>query len=224
MSREKPVMIPDHAYVLSRILKGLLFLVLLACATLARAQAAAPEIAFLGDSITAGYGLEPGEAFPELIGKMLEESGQPITVVNAGVSGDTTSGGLARLDWSIPETVSAVVLELGANDALRGIPVEQAKQNLEEIITRIKGRDIEILLLGMRAPPNMGSDYEAEFNAIFPELAGKHDLLFYEFVLEGVAADPALNQSDAMHPNREGSEIIAKNLLPMMQQLLARLQ
>ncbi len=138
--------------------------------------------------------------------------------------GDTTSGGLARLDWSIPETVSAVVLELGANDALRGIPVEQAKQNLEEIIARLKSRDIGILLVGMRSPPNMGAEYEAEFNAIYPELAKRHDLLFYEFILEGVAANPALNQSDAMHPNREGSVIIAKNLLPMMQQLLARLQ
>lgn len=224
MSREKPVMMPNFAYVFLRLLPGLMLVAFLSSATLARAQTTPPEIAFLGDSITAGYGLEPGEAFPELIAKMLEEGGQPFTLVNAGVSGDTTSGGLARLDWSIPETVSGVVLELGANDALRGIPVERAKQNLEDIITKLKDRGIGILLVGMRSPPNMGKQYEAQFNAIYPELAKKHDLLFYEFILEGVAADPTLNQSDAMHPNRAGSVIIAENLLPMVQELISRLQ
>lgn len=181
------------------------------------------EIAFLGDSITAGYGLNPGEAFPELIAQKLQEQGTAITLINAGVSGDTTTGGLSRLDWSIPDTVDGVVLELGANDALRGIPVEQAEKNLDEIITRLRDRDIAVLLVGMRSPPNMGAQYEAAFNAIYPELAEKHGLLFYDFILDGVAADPTLNQSDGIHPNPEGSKIIAENFLPIVQQFLTDL-
>jgi acyl-CoA thioesterase-1 len=181
------------------------------------------EIAFLGDSITAGYGLNPGEAFPELITKMLAEKGTTITLINAGVSGDTTSGGLARLNWSIPDTVDGVVVELGANDAFRGIPVEQIKQNLESIITGLKDRGIDVLLAGMLSPPNMGVQYETAFNAIYPDLAEKYDLLFYDFILDGVAAEPALNQIDGIHPNLEGSKVIAENFMPIVEQFIARL-
>ncbi len=182
------------------------------------------EIAFLGDSITAGYGLNPGEAFPELIAQKLQEKGTSINLINAGVSGDTTTGGLARLAWSIPDSVDGVVLELGANDALRGIPVEQAEKNLDKIITQLKNRGIPVLLTGMRSPPNMGDQYETAFNNIYPKLAEKHDLLFYDFILEGVAADPALNQSDGIHPNPEGSKVIANNFFPVVEQFLATLK
>lgn len=222
MSRENLVMKISNT--LTKLLLSFVFLATLIHPASAKNSADQLEIAFLGDSITAGYGLNPGEAFPELIAQKLQEKGTGINLINAGVSGDTTTGGLARLAWSIPDSVDGVVLELGANDALRGIPVEQAEKNLDEIITQLKDRGIPVLLTGMRSPPNMGDQYETAFNNIYPKLAEKHDLLFYEFILEGVAADPALNQSDGIHPNPEGSKVIANNFLPVVEQFLATLK
>lgn len=222
MSRENPVMKAIFGKTILALATSLLLMINLA--TQSNSQMKKPEIAFLGDSLTAGYGLAPGEAYPELLADKLEAMGKPIALINAGVSGDTTSGGLARLDWSIPNSVSGVVLALGANDALRGIPVAQAKQNLEEIITRLKARGTSVLLAGMLSPPNMGDQYEAEFNAIYPDLAKKYDLAFYPFLLDGVAADASLNQADGIHPNIKGSKIIAEKFLSVFEQFLADIE
>lgn len=175
-----------------------------------------------GDSLVAGFGLPPGEAYPERLAVELKKNGHEVGVINAGVSGDTTSGGLARLDWSLGENVSAVILELGANDALRGIPVDQTRQNLDAMITRLKEKNIETLLAGMMAPPNMGEAYGEAFNAIYPELSDKHDILLYPFFLDGVAAEPGLNQDDGIHPNQKGITVLLERSMPMVEALLAR--
>ncbi len=171
-------------------------------------------IVVLGDSLTAGYGLEPGEAFPEQLSKMLKTRGIDINIINAGVSGDTTAGGLARLDWSVQNGTHAVIVELGANDALRGILPAQTTKNLETIIQKLENRKVQVLLVGMRSPPNMGQKYVDDFDAIYPKLAEKYDLLFYPFFLEGVAANPDLNQGDGIHPTAEGIMMIASQFLP----------
>lgn len=172
------------------------------------------DIVVLGDSLVAGYGLAPGDAFPEKIEKELLASGWNVKVNNAGVSGDTTTGGLARLDWSVPDETDLVVLELGANDALRGIPVALTRKNLDEMIARLKGRNIDVLLAGMLAPPNMGPEYGDSFRAIYSDLASKHQITLYPFFLDGVAADPELNQPDGIHPNREGIDRIVERIMP----------
>ncbi|MEO0328589.1 MAG: arylesterase [Pseudomonadota bacterium] len=177
------------------------------------------KLVILGDSLVAGYGLAPGEAYPEQLGKVLGEKGIEIEIINAGVSGDTSSGGLARLDWSVGEA-DAVILELGANDALRGIPVEITKKNLENIIVRLKSQEKAIMLVGMMAPPNMGKIYGDGFNSIFPELVAKHDIAFYPFFLDGVAADPELNQADGIHPTKQGIAIMVERSLPVVTQWL----
>ncbi|MCP4072229.1 MAG: arylesterase [Hyphomicrobiales bacterium] len=171
-------------------------------------------IVVLGDSLTAGYGLEPGEAFPEQLAKMLKTRGIDINIINAGVSGDTTAGGLARLDWSVQNGTDAVIVELGANDALRGILPAQTTKNLETIIQKLENSEVQVLLVGMRSPPNMGQKYVDDFDAIYPKLAEKYDLLFYPFFLEGVAANPDLNQGDGIHPTAEGIMMIASQFLP----------
>jgi acyl-CoA thioesterase-1 len=147
-----------------------------------------------------------------------------VEIANAGVSGDTTAAGLARLDWSVPEGTDAVILELGANDALRGIAPERTEANLDEMITRLKDRGIEVLLAGMIAPPNMGGDYAERFNPIFDRLADKHDLILYPFFLDGVAADEALNLDDGMHPNAEGVAVMVERFLPAAEELLERVK
>lgn len=174
-------------------------------------------IAVLGDSLAAGYGVDAGEAFPERLEMTLRDNGHDVVVENAGVSGDTSAGGLARLDWSIGENVDGVIVELGANDALRGLPPAETRRNLEAIIIRLKARGIKVMLAGMLAPPNLGTEYGDAFNAIYPELAEKHDLPFYPFFLEGVAADPELNQADAIHPNNKGVEKIVAGMLPVVE-------
>ena len=174
----------------------------------------------LGDSLVAGYGLPPGEAFPEQLSRALQKNRGSIEIVNAGVSGDTTSGGLSRLDWSLGEGADIVVLELGGNDALRGIPVEVTRKNLDTMISRLKSRNVEIILAGMLAPPNMGKNYGDAFNAIYPELAEKHGINLYPFFLEGVAADPAYNQDDGIHPNPEGIAVMVENFLPAVNSVL----
>jgi acyl-CoA thioesterase-1 len=167
------------------------------------------RIVFLGDSLTAGLGLPREQSTPSLIQERLTAEGYPYEVINAGVSGDTSAGGLSRLDWSLDGDVEVLVIELGANDGLRGLPVAQMKRNLDEIITRAKARDITVILTGMEAPPNYGPLYTAEFRQVFRELADAHDVVFVPFYLDGVAGIPALNNSDGIHPNAEGARIIA---------------
>jgi acyl-CoA thioesterase I len=176
-------------------------------------------IAF-GDSLVAGLGLPENEAFPARLEAALRGRGHDVTVVNAGVSGDTTSGGLARLEWSVPEGTGGVILELGANDMLRGLSPAQTLANLDAIIARLKERNIPVLLAGMRAAPNMGTDYASEFDQIYPELAKRHGIGLYPFFLDGVAAQPELNQSDGMHPNRAGVDVIVERMLPEIETFL----
>jgi len=182
------------------------------------------SIVVLGDSLTAGLGLAQNEAFPEQLSLVLKSKGFDVEIINAGVSGDTTSSGLARLDWSIGEATDGVILELGANDALRGIPPEVTAKNLDKIIDQLNKRGIEVLLTGMKAPPNMGNVYVEQFDAIYPELAKKYDLLFYPFFLDGVAAQTELNQADRIHPTAEGVKLIVTRILPSALALIERLE
>ncbi|MBX5158317.1 arylesterase [Rhizobium sp. NZLR1] len=167
-----------------------------------------------GDSLMAGYQLPPGDGFPEKLQAALKAKGLDVAVANAGVSGDTTSGGLARIDWSIPDGTDGVILELGANDALRGIPPEESEKNLDQMIARLKDRGIAVLLAGIMAPPNMGADYAARFNPIYQRLSEKHGLPLYAFFLDGVALDPGLKLEDGMHPNTRGVEIMVGKMEP----------
>ena len=203
---------------------AVLMLALMTIATSASAQAqpaAKPiKLVVLGDSLSAGLGLPAQEAFPQKLQKALKAKGIAVDMTNAGVSGDTTSGGRDRLDWSIPEGTEAVILELGANDALRGIGPAVTRAALTDILTRLKARKIAVLMCGMLAPPNYGSDYAARFNAIYPELSKSFGVPLYPFFLEGVAADAKLNQADGMHPTAEGIDVIVKNILPMVEAFL----
>lgn len=178
------------------------------------------KMVVLGDSLSAGLGLSASAAFPARLQKALENKGIKIDMINAGVSGDTSSGGRDRLDWSIPEETEAVVLELGANDALRGTDPAVTRSALTDILTRLKARKIAVLLCGMVAPPNYGREYAAKFNAIYPELSKSFDVPLYPFFLDGVAADAKLNQADGLHPTAEGVDVIVKNILPMVEALL----
>jgi len=186
----------------------------------ATAPAKPVKMVVLGDSLSAGLGLSAQAAFPARLQKALSDKGIKVDMINAGVSGDTTSGGRDRLDWSIPEGTEAVILELGANDALRGIDPAVSRAALTDILTRLKARKIAVLLCGMQAPPNYGSDYAAKFNAIYPELAKSFGVPLYPFFLEGVAAEARLNQADGIHPTAEGVDIIVKNILPMVEALV----
>jgi acyl-CoA thioesterase-1 len=178
------------------------------------------KMVVLGDSLSAGLGLSAPAAFPARLQKALKTNGIAVDMINAGVSGDTSSGGRDRLDWSVPEGTEAVILELGANDALRGIDPSVTRAALTDILTRLKARGIAVLLCGMVAPPNYGSDYSARFNAIYPELAKSFGVPLYPFFLEGVAADARLNQADGLHPTAEGVDVIVKNILPTVQAFL----
>ena len=190
---------------------------------MANAAAEPISIVAFGDSLTAGYELAPEEAFPVKLEAALRERGYDVRVDNAGVSGDTASAGLARLDWAVPEETRAVILALGANDALRGIDPSVTKSALEEIITTLAGRGAEVLLVGMRAPPNMGADYARAFDELYQDLAERHCLIFYPFFLDGVAANPDLNLADGMHPNAEGVDIMVDGILPSVEDMMARL-
>jgi acyl-CoA thioesterase I len=191
--------------------------------TPATAQTKPIKMVVLGDSLSAGLGLSASHAFPARLQKSLEAKGISVDIINGGVSGDTSSGGRDRLDWSVPEGTEAVILELGANDALRGIDPALTRAALTDILTRLKARKIAVLLCGMVAPPNYGSDYSARFNAIYPELAESFGVPLYPFFLEGVATDARLNQADGLHPTAEGMDLIVKNILPTVEAFLGAL-
>jgi acyl-CoA thioesterase I len=187
-----------------------------------QSSSSVPRIVFLGDSLTAGYGLAKDESVPSLIQKRLKDAGYPYEVVNAGVSGDTSAGGLNRLEWSLAGDVKVLVIELGANDGLRGLPVAGLKQNLTEIITRAEGRNIKVILTGMEAPPNFGPAYTSEFRSVYRQLAKEHDVVFVPFYLDGVAGIPNLNIADGIHPNAEGSRIVEKTVWAALEPLLTK--
>ena len=191
----------------------------------ARPSDSRPILLFLGNSLTAGLGVDPSEAFPALIQTRIDEAGFEFRVVNAGVSGETTAGGLSRLDWLLEQAISTLVLELGANDALRGAPPEAVEGNLQAIIdgARAAHPRIQIVLAGMQAPPNMGRDYATAFREIFPRLASENDLKLIPFLLEGVAADPALNQADGIHPTADGHAIMAETVWDVLEPILGDL-
>jgi acyl-CoA thioesterase I len=175
------------------------------------------KMVVLGDSLSAGLGLPGQAAFPARLQKALNDKGLDVEISNAGVSGDTASGGRDRLDWSVPEGTEGVIVELGANDALRGIDPEITRDALTDIVTRLKARGVAVMLCGMLAPPNYGSDYASKFNAIYPDLAKSFDVPLYPFFLDGVAADAGLNQADGIHPTAQGVDIIVNKILPMVQ-------
>lgn len=168
----------------------------------------------LGDSLTAGYGLEEGNAFPHKLEDILNKSGIQAKVINGGVSGDTTAGGLSRLDWMMSSKPNLVVIELGANDGLRGLKPTVTRANLAAILAQLNERQVNVLLTGMLAPPNLGVEYEAEYNAIFPELAKKFNVPLYPFFLTGVIDDPKFNQKDGIHPNADGVDVVVANIFP----------
>lgn len=180
------------------------------------------KVVVLGDSLSAGYGLPVQSAFPTKLAKALEAKGIAVAITNAGVSGDTASGGLGRVDWSVPDGTDAVIVELGANDALRGIDPAVTKTALDGILKKLKDRNIAVLLAGMYAPRNMGADYARDFDAIFPALASAYGTVFYPFFLDGVATDDKLNQRDGMHPNAAGVDAIVERILPKVEELIAR--
>ncbi|MBF8299816.1 MAG: tesA 2 [Acidobacteria bacterium] len=184
--------------------------------------ASPPRIVFLGDSLTAGLGLPREQAVPSLIQERLQAEGYPYEAVNAGVSGDTSAGGLSRLDWSLEGDVGILVIELGANDGLRGLPVSQMQRNLSEIITRAQQRGITVILTGMEAPPNYGIAYTSEFRRVFRDLADQHDVALIPFFLEGVAGNPALNNSDGIHPNAAGARIVAETVWRALEPVLEK--
>jgi acyl-CoA thioesterase-1 len=178
----------------------------------------------LGDSLAAGFQLKASDAFPAQLERALKTRGHQVEVINAGVSGDTTAAGLERLRWAVPDKTDAVIVELGANDALRGLDPAKAKANLDGIITAVKAGGAEVLLAGMLAPGNMGADYARAFDAIYPALAKKHGVPLYPFFLDGVALDAQLNLSDGMHPNPKGVAEIVRRILPMVEELIARVR
>lgn len=190
--------------------------------TIAAGDSARAEVrlAVLGDSLTAGYGLAQSDSFPAQLEAKLADAGLAVAVINAGVSGDTTTGGRRRLDWLLDDEPQAVIIELGANDGRRGIDPEQTFRNLDAILTRLAEEGLPVLLTGMWAPPNYGLAYGKAFKAVFPRLAEKHDVELYPFFLDGVAGRAGLNQRDGIHPNAEGVAVIVEGILPQVEGLL----
>jgi len=182
------------------------------------------KIVLLGDSLTAGLGLSAQDAFPAKLARAMKAKGHAVDIADAGVSGDTASAGLARVTWSAPEGTDAVIVEFGANDALRGVDPKVTRAALDKILRGLKVRGVEVLLAGMQAPRNMGPDYVRAFDSIFPELAAAHGVLFYPFFLDGVATDPKLNQPDGLHPNAAGVDVIVARILPKVEELVARVR
>jgi acyl-CoA thioesterase-1 len=189
----------------------------------AHAQNNSIRLVALGDSLSAGYSLPQEAAFPVALERALKAKGYRVEVANAGVSGDTSAGGLDRLDWSVPDGTDGVILELGANDMLRGLDPAGTRKNIEAIVERLKSRNIPVMLAGMYASRNLGPDYVQKFDSIYPDIAKKHDLVLYPFFLDGVAGDRSLNLPDGMHPTAKGVEIIVERILPSVESFLARL-
>ena len=187
------------------------------------AQSKPLSIVALGDSLSAGYGLPTEAAFPAKLEKALKAKGHAVEIVNAGVSGDTASAGLDRLDWSIPDGTDGVIVELGANDMLRGLDPAVPRRAIEEIVERLKARDIPVMLAGMVATPNLGATYARSFDGLYPEIAEKHDLVLYPFFLDGVAGETNLNLPDGLHPTAQGVEVIVSRILPVVERFLATL-
>jgi acyl-CoA thioesterase-1 len=197
-----------------------ILVLMVALMTAAPALAQPVKVVVLGDSLSAGLGLSAADAFPAKLQKSLKDKGIDVAIMNAGVSGDTASGGRDRLDWSVPNGTEAVIVELGANDALRGTDPAITRSALSDIVSRLKARGVAVLLLGMLAPPNYGSDYAARFNTIYPDLSKSFGVPLYPFFLDGVAADRKLNQADGIHPTAEGVDIIVKKSLPTVEAFL----
>jgi len=195
---------------------------LLLIASMLTIQASPKVILFFGDSLTAGYGLSTEEAFPALVEKNLNKDGQACKVINAGLSGETTAGGLSRIDWILRQHVDVFVLELGGNDGLRGLPLDATKKNLQAIIDKVKAKypNVKIVVVGMMVPPNMGADYTNDFKKVFPEIAKKNNTTLMPFLLEGVAGNEKLNLPDGIHPNIEGHKIVAGNVAKIIRPLL----
>ncbi|MGH6793228.1 MAG: arylesterase [Methyloceanibacter sp.] len=200
------------------------FLFAIASLPTLEAEPRAPVIVALGDSLTAGLGLPQDQSFSSQLEAALKARGHDVTVIDAGVSGDTAAAGLKRLDWALPDNASAVIIELGANDALQGLPPEGTKAALAKIIERAQAKGLPVLLTGMEVPRNMGKDYVEEFAAIFPDLAARYDVLLYPFFLDGVALDDGLMQADGIHPNDKGVTRIVENILPKVEDLLAQIE
>ncbi len=190
----------------------------------ATANDAVLKIVVLGDSLSAGYGLAPGEGYPARLQAALDARGHTVAIIDAGVSGDTSSGGVARFEWSVPADADAIIVELGGNDALRGIDPAITRQALGGIISQAKARNQMVLLAGMLAPPNMGDDYADRFNAVYPALADAHDVALYPFFLDGVAGEPELLQPDGIHPTAEGVAIMVEKTLPAVEALIGQLR
>jgi acyl-CoA thioesterase-1 len=192
-------------------------------ARFARAQAAPVKLMILGDSITAGYGLPETESWPVKLQAALQAAGQPVRVIGAGVSGDTTAGGKSRLDWALADNPDAVIVALGGNDGLRGLPPAASQANLEDILARLKAKNLPVLLAGMLAPPNLGADYGRDFAAIFQNLAKAHpEAVFYPFLLDGVAGEERLNQADRIHPSPAGVAVMVERMMPAVTDLLGK--
>lgn len=202
-------------------LSGFIAAGFLALLTIVPAAAEPVRIVGFGDSLMAGYRLDPGQAFPEQLEHALRAQGHDVLITNAGVSGDTTTGGLERLDWSVPEDTDIVILELGANDMLRGVSPEVTERNLAAMIERLQERNIEIILMGMLAAPNLGSDFRASFDGIFPRLAETYDVPLYPFFLDGVVTQSGLMLDDGLHPNAAGIEAMVERALPLVEEVLS---
>lgn len=206
---------------MAAVLRNLITTVLLLImATAGQATAKPVKILALGTSLTQGYGLPPGTEFPVQLQAALRKGGIEATVINAGVSGDTSAGGLARLDWSLVDKPDVAIVELGSNDMLRGLPPEQTEKNLRAILTRLKSVKVKVLLTGMMAQPNLGADYVKSFDGIYPRLAKEQGVLFYPFMLDGVALNRKLNLADGIHPNPDGVKVIVARMLPLVKKLI----
>ena len=207
-----------------RIFAAGLMLFLGVSSAMSSARAETFQIVGFGDSLTAGFGLGPGEGFTDKLQAALRARGHDVTVANAGVSGDTSSGGLARLDWSVPDGTQLVILELGANDMLRGVSPEITQKNLDDMLAKLKERKIAVLLAGMRAAPNLGADYQNAFDTMYPKLAAKYDVPLYPFFLDGVAGQSALQLEDGLHPNAKGVDQMVERILPTVEKAIATVQ
>ncbi|ESY63519.1 arylesterase [Mesorhizobium sp. B283B1A] len=203
-----------------RIAAGLIVFLAI-CGAISSARAEPFKIVGFGDSLMAGFGLGPDEGFTDKLQAALRAKGHDVAVANAGVSGDTTSGGLARLDWSVPDGTRLVILELGANDMLRGVAPDITRKNLDEMLAKLKERKIAVLLAGMRAAPNLGADYQNAFDAIFPGLAKKYDIDLYPFFLDGVAGEPGMQLEDGLHPSVKGIDRMVERILPTVEKAIA---